>query len=166
MSHTAKDTTEQEAAPDECPMTVRAFTGADFEPLSRLLGVARHAKHGAQSYWQGSDELCAHLANSDAGFVAVDEEGNVQGVALVKSPREQDHNSSMRMHWLQQRTRIAAMANALGIQARADVAQLQDDAKNDDSGAVVLLELSPPAREAHADAALLCHAQKWLREHE
>ena len=144
-------------------MSIRAFTGADFEPLSRLLGTARHAQHGSHSYWQGSDELCGHLSRSDAGFVVVDDKGSVQGVVLVASKREQDHNRDMQMHWQQQRSRIAAMANVLGIKSRADVFAAPNDASDDP---IVLLELTEAARAAGIEQALLRQAQDWLRAHE
>ena len=154
-------TSQENASADyvcDCPMYIREFTGADFEPLSHLLGDTRHAQHGARSYWQGSDELCAHLSHSDVGFVAVDKNGDVQGVVLVEGPCEENHNRDMRMHWLQQRSYIAAMANALGIKSRADASAAEEGPRD----SIVLLELSPQARAAGIEQALMQQAQEWL----
>lgn len=173
-------------------MNIRAFSGADFDAAAHLLGTTRHAAHGTTSHWQGADELCAHLANTDHGFVALGATGagnpdagdkgeasgnqsgkdELLGFVLLTSPREQDHNGTLRMHWLQQRTRIAAMAAALGINARADVdvARLEavgvggDVDSGESEGKVLLLVVSPNANDQIVEDALMQQANAWLAE--
>lgn len=153
-------------------MRLRRFMGADFDPTARMVAEAWHEDHGAHAIWQGADELCAHLSHADVGFVAEDEGSGVLGAILVASPLEGDHDQTMRMHWLQQRTRTAAMAAALGIDARADVALLNDEAelmrrtgeRLGDAGEVVLLIVSRPSRGRGIGKALLREGLGWLAE--
>ncbi|MDO4807802.1 MAG: GNAT family N-acetyltransferase [Coriobacteriales bacterium] len=155
-------------------MRIEGFSGADFDPLSRILGSAWHARHGSHSFWQGADELCERLSNTDKGFVVRDDSGALVGAILLRSPREGDHNDTMRMHWLQQRTRLGAMAAALGINARADVAYLgfekefvdkaQDELGSEDVGIIELLILAPEAQGTGVGRKLFEMGVSWLRE--
>lgn len=156
-------------------MSIESFTGADFDPLSRILGSEWHARHGSHSFWHGADELCDRLSNTDQGFVVRDDSGTLVGAILLRSPLEKDHNDTMRMHWLQQRTRLGAMAAALSINARADVAYLglekdfldkaQQELGGDGVGIVELLILTPEARGAGIGRELFERGVMWLREH-
>ena len=162
-------------------MRIREFMGADFEPLARMVGEEWHKEHGERAYWQGADELCAYLARADKGFVAHGETDDgeagpaVLGVILVASPLEEDHNSQLRMHWLQQRTIIASMANALGINARAEAALIHEEHElcervgeqrgGECVGEVVLIIVSKQARGAGVGRALFVEGIGWLAEH-
>ena len=156
-------------------MQISEFMGADFEPLARIVGDARHYRHGEHSFWQGADELCDYLSHTDKGFVARDDEDKLVGAILVRSPREQDHNETMRMHWLSQRTRLSAMATALGINARADVLYLNEENElmrqasrqlgSAGVGIVKLLILAPEARGKGVGRALYERGLAWLCDH-
>lgn len=156
-------------------MKIQEFMGADFDPLARLLGTTWHAQHADHSFWQGADELCDYLSLTDKGFVVKGESGELLGAMLLRSPREEDHNGTMRMHWLQQRTRIAAMATALGIDARADVKFLNEENEfmreadeqrgSDGVGIVKLLIVAPEARGAGVGRTLFEQGCVWLKEH-
>lgn len=156
-------------------MHIREFTGADFEPVSKILGQTWHARHGRHAYWLGADELCHHLSQSDQGFVASSDEGEVVGVIILQSPEEAEHNKELRMHWLQQRTVIGAMASALGISARADAVFLdEEDALCRASaqqfgqagvGYVTLLIVAQSQRGQGVGKALLQRGVAWLAEH-
>lgn len=153
-------------------MRIREFSGQDFDPVSRLLGEQWHARHGHTAYWQGADELCEHLSRSDAGFVAIDDEGKLQGIALLAGADGYERNETMRMHWLQQRTRLAAMAKALGIDARADASLLNDEAElvqkakeqlgEGETGELVLLIIASQARGTGVGRELLRMGLSWL----
>lgn len=155
-------------------MHIREFNGADFDFFSRLLGRLWHSDHGSRSYWQGSDELCEHLSQTDKGFVAVDDDGVPLGIILLKSPQEEPTSHDQRMHWLQQRTRIAAMASTLGIEARADAAILNEENEAvrsagelegaDGVGEVVLVALAEEARGKKLGRKLLREGLLWLAE--
>ncbi len=155
-------------------MHIREFTGKDFDVVSRWLGEQWHADHGGQAYWQGADELYSHLSRTDQGYVAEGDEGEALGLVLLAGIRPQDHNDTMRMHWLQQRTRLAAMAKALGIDARADVGVLNDEQeimqkvqeRFGQAGEVVLLFVASSARGRGVGRALLERARVWFCEHE
>lgn len=156
-------------------MQIQEFMGSDFEPLAKILGNMWHAKHGDHSFWQGADELCDYLSLTDKGFSVKDDGGQLVGAILLRSPRDEDHNDTMRMHWLQQRTRLAAMANALGIDARADVAYLNEENEFmqkaaeerglEGVGIIKLLILAPEARGVGIGRALFSRGAEWLREH-
>ena len=155
-------------------MHIREFNGADFDFFSRLLGRLWHSDYGSRSYWQGSDELCAHLSQTDKGFVAVDDDEAPLGIILLKSPQEEPTSHDQRMHWLQQRTRIAAMASTLGIEARADAAMLNEENEavkragelegTDGVGEVILLALAEEARGKGLGKKLLREGLLWLAE--
>ena len=157
-------------------MHIRDFSGADFDTLSRLLGSLWHSQHGAQSYWCGADELCAYLSHTDKGFVTVDDANSALGALLLDSPRKEDGNDTLKMHWLQQRTRIAAMATALNINARADAAIVYEEDEllkrvgrergNDGVGVVVLLVLAEQARGQGMGKELLRQGLLWLSDRE
>lgn len=156
-------------------MRIREFMGADFDVVARLLGTEWHGQHGNRSYWQGADELCEHLSQTDKGLVAENDEGELVGIALLASPRAEDRDNTLRMHWLQQRTRLGAMAQALGIDARADAAFLTDDNEimtraaekfgSDGVGELVLLFVREDARGQGVGATLLREGTTWLRDH-
>ena len=155
-------------------MRIEELSGADFDPLSRLLGATWHARHGERNFWQGTDELCERLSKTDKGFVAKDDSGTVLGAILLRSPRDEDHNDTLRMHWLQQRTRLGAMAVALGIDARADATFLAEESKlmgeaqnelgTEDVGVIELLILSPDARGVGIGRKLYEMGTAWLTE--
>lgn len=155
-------------------MRIREFMGADFEPLSKIVGDTWHARHEGHAFWHGADELCFHLSKADKGFVCEDEDGKVVGVILLTSPNENDRNDTLRMHWLQQRTRLGAMASALGINARADAGFLseQDELMNEVSrslgtegvGIIQLLILEPGSRGKGAGGSLLDAGMHWLKD--
>ncbi len=154
-------------------MRIREFMGADFEPLSKILGESWHARHEDHAFWHGADELCFHLSKTDKGFVCEDEDGSVVGVILLTSPDESDSNDTLRMHWLQQRTRLAAMASALGVNARADVAFLnEEDALMNEVanslgtegvGVVQLLILEAGHKGKGFGGSLLSAGRDWLK---
>ncbi|MDO4538332.1 MAG: GNAT family N-acetyltransferase [Coriobacteriales bacterium] len=156
-------------------MQIREFMGGDFDAASRILGSTWHAHQGGRSHWQGADELCAYLAKSDYGYVAVNDIGDLAGIILVRSPREEDHNETMRMHWLQQRTRLAAVANALGIDSRADAWVLAKESalleayadKNEDEGAgeLTLIIVTAEVRGMGVGRMLLREGLSWLEAH-
>ena len=154
-------------------MRVRTFTGADFDPAARLLAQIWYEDHGSHAIWHGADELCAHLARSDKGFVA-EEDGAFLGTILVASPRDEDKSEDMRRHWLQQRTRIAAMAGVFGVNAREGAQVIaEEDALLDevevrsgstDVGEIALLVVSGDARGRGVGGALLREGLTWLDE--
>lgn len=153
-------------------MHIRGFMGIDFDPLAKLLGTLWHDHHGSRSYWQGADELCSHLSHTDKCFVAVDDANATLGAILLSGPREENGNDTLRMHWLQQRTRIGAMAAALGINARADanvlseedglLEEVGDERGKGDAGVVVLLVLAEQARGKGIGKELLRQGLAWL----
>ena len=154
-------------------MRVRTFAGADFDPAARLLAQIWYADHGSHAIWHGADELCAHLARSDKGFVA-EEDGTFLGVILLASPLEEDKNEDMRRHWLQQRTRTAAMANVFGVNARegarviAEEDELLDEvaARSGSTGVgeIPLLIVAGDVRGKGFGGALLREGLSWLFE--
>lgn len=154
-------------------MHVRTFTGADFDPAAKLLAQTWHEDHGSHAIWHGADELCAHLARSDKGFVA-EEAGVFLGVILLASPHEEDKNEDMHRHWLQQRTRTAAMASVFGVNARegarviAEEDKLLDEVAGQsglaDVGEIPLLIVAVDARGKGIGGALLREGLAWLCE--
>ena len=156
-------------------MRIRAFDGADFEVISRLLGRMWHAEHGDHAFWQGADELCAHLSHTDCGLVAAGDDGAFMGAILLAGLDVAERNETLRMHWLQQRTRIAAMATALGVDARADVAVLNEESRlmeqaarqfgHDGVGEIVLLVVDEGARGQGVGQALLDAGLSWFAKH-
>lgn len=156
-------------------MRIRDLTGSDFEPLSRIVGDLWHAYHEGRSYWYGADELCVHLSLTDKGFVA-ENDGEVIGAILLQSPREEDKNKDLYMHWIQQRTRIAAMCNVLGFNAREDneVLNVERDALslaanqygNDNVGEVVLFVVAKTAQGQGVGHALMQKGLAWLADHD
>jgi GNAT superfamily N-acetyltransferase len=156
-------------------MQIRDLTGSDFEPLSRIVGELWHAHHEGRSYWYGADELCVHLSLTDKGFVA-ESDGKVIGAILLQSPREEDKNKDLYMHWIQQRTRIAAMCNVLGFNAREDneVLNVERDALslaadqygNDNVGEVVLFVVAKAAQGQGVGHALMQEGVTWLANHD
>lgn len=154
-------------------MRVRTFTGADFDSVAKLLAQTWYEHRGSHAIWYGADELCAHLARTDKGFVAEDE-GTFLGVILLASHREEDKNKDMRMHWLQQRTRTAAMAKVFGVNAREDaqvIAEedelLEEVAKRHgiaDVGEIPLVIVASGARGRGVGRALLREGLAWLDE--
>lgn len=157
-------------------MNIRDFSGTDFDVLSRLLGSLWHSQHGTRAYWCGADELCAYLSHTDKGFVAADDANSALGALLLDSPRKEDGNDTLKMHWLQQRTRIGAMAAALNINARADATVIYEEDEllkqvgkergNDDVGVVVLLVLAEQARGRGMGKELLRQGLLWLGDRE
>lgn len=152
-------------------MRIRDFSGADFEPASKLLGACHHATHGERSYWHGADELCACLAASDHGFVAEDESGAMLGVVLVESPNEADHNRDLRMHWQQQRTIILTVCRSLGINPREDKVTVGDAGPRVTSlfgaaaSAVQLFCVADGVRHEQVEKELARTGIAWLCEH-
>ncbi len=156
-------------------MQIREFKGSDLNPLSVLVGSLWYADRGTTSHWQGANELCEHLSATDKGFVAQDNDGNVLGTILLGSACAKDANPDMRAHWKKQRSSMAAMASALGINTRADAAFLDEeramlnDVKNqqgtEGAGTVELLILSSQARGKGYGKALFSQGIAWLREH-
>ena len=80
-------------------MEIRKFHGRDFEPVSKIMGATWYADEGSHSYWLGAEELCIHLMKTDYALTAVDEKDQVLGVVLLRSPREEDHDSQLRGVW-------------------------------------------------------------------
>lgn len=156
-------------------MQIRDLTGADFEPLSRIVGDLWHAHHEGRSYWYGADELCVHLSLTDKGFVA-ENDGQVIGAILLQSPREEDKNKDLYMHWIQQRTRIAAMCNVLGFNAREDneVLNVERDALSlaadqygtENVGELVLFVVAKDAQGQGIGRALMQEGFAWLANHD
>ena len=156
-------------------MRIREFSGVDFEPLSQILGFTWHSSRGSHAFWYGADELCEHLYHTDHGLVATDEQGTFMGAILLSSPNEADGNPTMKSHWLQQRTRLAAMAAALGINTREEAPilfaeqSLLDQAAtqfgSDDVGHIVLVIVSSQARGQGLGRRMLQEGLAWLKEH-
>ena len=156
-------------------MHIREFKGSDLNPLSVLVGSLWHANHAPSARWQGADELCEHLSATDKGFVAEDVDGNVLGTILLGSARAADASPDMRAHWKKQRSSMAAIASALGINARANAAFLGEeramlgDAANqrgkDGVGTIELLILSPQAHGKGYGKALFRQGVAWLGDH-
>ena len=154
-------------------MHVRTFTGADFDPAAKLIAQAWYEGHGSHAIWHGADELCAHLARSDKGFVA-EEAGAFLGVILLASPLVEDKNEDMRRHWLQQRTRTAAMASVFGVNAREGAQVIAEEDKlldevagqsgSADVGEIPLLIVAVDARGKGIGGALLREGLAWLCE--
>ena len=154
-------------------MRVRTFSGADFDPAAKLLAQTWYEGHGPHAIWHGADELCAHLARTDKGFVAEDD-GDFLGVILLASPCEEDKNKDMRMHWLQQRTRTAAMAKVFGVNAREDAQVIAEEDELLDEvakrcgtagvGEVPLVIVACEARGRGVGGALLREGLAWLDE--
>ncbi len=159
-------------------MRIHDFSGADFEPVSKLLGSCHHAQHGGRAYWHGANELCVCLYESDHGLVAEDDSGAPVGVVLLSSPRDEDHNSELRMHWRQQQTMILTVCRSLGINLQAGLSAQEGKAGAPDepervaqllgSGATDLVRLfataKGPARE-RVEAELAQAARTWLVAH-
>ena len=154
-------------------MRVRTFTGADFDPAAKLLAQIWYGDYGPHAIWHGADELCAHLARADKGFVA-EEDGTFLGTILLASPREEDKNEDMRRHWLQQRTRTAAMASVFGVNARegAQVIAEEDELLDEvaardgaaDVGEIPLIVVAGDARGRGIGGTLLREGLAWLGE--
>ena len=157
-------------------ITIRDFTGADFEPASKLLGSLRHASRGERSYWYGADELCAALAASEHGFVAQADSGTLAGVALVASPRPEDHNQDLRSHWRGQRTVMLAVCRTLGINPRADAVQAAAEGADDadpritsrlgeNADKFVLFAIDHDSCDAQTEHDFLEQGLSWLAAH-
>lgn len=156
-------------------MRIRAFSGGDFDPASRLVGAIWYSHHEAHAMWYGADELCAHLARSDAGFVVTGDDDRLLGLILVASPNVEDRNAEMRRHWRQQKQVMAAMAGALGVDLGADGSQamiaeenaLLDGIQRDQGmqGLVALVVVDPAARGQGLGRMLLDAGLGWLSDH-
>ncbi|MBR3224046.1 MAG: GNAT family N-acetyltransferase [Atopobiaceae bacterium] len=156
-------------------MQIRQFNGSDLNPLSELVGSLWHADHGPTARWQGADELCEHLSVTDKGFVAEDANGVVVGTILLGSACAEDANPDMRTHWKKQRSSMAGIASALGINARADAAFLDEESATlndvtrkrgtDGVGTINLLILDPQARGKGYGKALFSQGITWLADH-
>lgn len=157
-------------------MRIRAFNGGDFDPLAKMIGSGWYAEQGTHALWCGADELCAHLMRSDVGFAAVDDEGSLVGALLLGSPRAEDHNAEMRRHWRQQRATMAAVAGALGVDAKVGAALLDEEKALLDEvirergaegvGEIVLIFVAEGHRRQGIGAALLRAGLAWFAERE
>ena len=156
-------------------MQIRKFHGRDFEPVSKIMGATWYADQGSRSYWLGAEELCIHLMKSDYALTAVDEKDQVLGVVLVRSPRDEDHDSQLRGVWQQQLTNLEMMMRMLAIDVRSalslvhDEGRLMDNASdtfdNEGIGVMPLVIVAPEARGQGVAKALLRAGLDWLMEH-
>lgn len=155
-------------------MRIHDFGGADFEPVSKMLGACWHERHGERSYWHGADDLCVGLSQSDHGFVAQDESGAPVGVILLASAREEDHNRDLRMHWHSQRTIIGTICRSLGFNPREDAVPLKGGDEDalavrtlGDAAAkhVVLFATSAGAQHERVARELVNASAAWLMSH-
>lgn len=156
-------------------MRIHDFSGADFEPVSKLLGSCHHAQHGSRAYWHGANELCVRLYESDHGLVAQDSSGTPVGVVLLCSPREEDHNSELRMHWRQQRTMILTVCRSLGIDLQAGACEQMPERDERDRAAQLLGGCAPDLvrlfvategpQQERVELELAQAARTWLVAH-
>ena len=153
-------------------MEIRKFHGRDFEPVSKIMGATWYADEGSRSYWLGAEELCIHLMKTDYALTAVDEKDQVLGVVLLRSPREEDHDSQLRGVWQQQMTNLEMMMRILSLDPASELALVHEESRlmdqvaatfdNTGVGVLPLVIVAPEARGKGVAKALLRAGLEWL----
>lgn len=149
---------------------IRSFREDDFPQVASLLGKTWHADHNeATSYWRGADQLAWHLSQSQAGFVAVEDDA-VLGIALVAladvrtDPRwEAESWRIAQLAWTQDGVDSHSDAGSEAIELEHVLAQrLSDEFGTDGAGVLELLVVDRDARGRGIGARLMDEALHWL----
>ncbi|MBQ9059451.1 MAG: GNAT family N-acetyltransferase [Atopobiaceae bacterium] len=151
-------------------VAIESFCDSDFWEVAEFLGRLWHDEHSSeQAHWCGADELCWHLACSQASFVARSDAGVFQGIALVRSDF-----SFKDEHWIAKGNEIKAAALADGYDSTIDniyandedaiLAEAAQQEGIEHTGELVLLALEDSARGQGLGARLLNCALLWLQQ--